>query len=283
MLKRTRIGCLGATLGLLALGHLASAAGTDVSALLDIILYPPGVAAVYPGELAPGWPETVPLPADAAPAGSLALKDDSLVVAFSVPHPLGDVADPYVTELQTRSWVLVGKEEDRDGAYVSYTFQWGGTDLLDLVLHDVDGTETYGILYLGTGAVAAVRTMVELVGDMLASLAEVTVLPEFTFGEMEVVDEAVSPMSLFLDEETYQAKVRGDRDGAELKEALAAQLIDAGWKAMDAGAAGPTVWGRYVLEREGSTWHAILLVIAGEPRGTFFVSIHAYRLVRGPN
>jgi len=282
-LKRTLIGWLGATLGFLVLAHPGSTAGTDVSALLDIILYPPGVAAVYPGELAPGWPESVPLPIGAALAGSLALKDDSLVVAFSVPRPLDDVADPYVVELQTRSWVLMGKEEDEDGAYVSCTFQRGGADLLDLVLYDVDGVDTYGILYLGTGAVAAVRTMVELVGDMLASLAEVAVLPEFTFDGAEVVDEAVSPMSLFLDEETYQARLRSHRDKAELKESLAAQLIDAGWKAVDAGAAGPTVWGRYVLEREGSIWHAVLLVIAGEPRGTYFVSVHAYRVVPGPN
>jgi len=280
-LKRTLIGRLGVTLGLLVLVHLGSAAGADVSGLLDIILYPPGVAAVYPGELAPGWPESVPLPADAVLAGSLALKDDSLVAAFSLPRPIDGAADPYVTELQTRSWVLMGTEEDEE--YRSYTFQRDGADLLDLVLYDVDGTVTYGLLYVGAGAVAALRTMMELVSDMLISLADVTVLPEFAFGEAEVVDEAVSPMSLFMDEETYQAKVRSDRDKTELVESLSTQLIGAGWKAVDAGTAGPTAWGRYVLEREGSTWRAILLVIAGEPRGTYFVSVHAYRIVRGPN
>ena len=251
--------------------------------VLDVLLYPPGVAAIYPGELAPGWPESIPLPAGADLAGSLALKDDSLVAAFSLPRPLDEAADPYVTELQTRSWVLMGTEEGGEGEYRSYTFQRDGTDLLDLVLHDVDGTVTYGLLYLGAGAVAALRTMMELVSDMLISLADVTVLPEFTFEGAEVVDEAVSPMSLFLDEETYQAKVRGDLDETELEEALSTQLIGAGWKAVDAGTAGPTAWGRYVLEREGSAWRAILLVIAGEPRGTYFVSVHAYRIVRGPN
>ncbi len=270
--------CLGLMLGLFTLAGRGVAAGTDVSGILDVLLFPPGVAEVYPGELAPGWPEDVPLPADAALAGSLTLKDDSLVAMFTVPQPLDEVAPPYLDELQTRSWVLVGKEEGDEGEYYGYTFQREETDLLSLVLYDNEGTETYGTLYYGAEIVSAVRTVMEFVGEMLSSLADVIVLPEFTFEDAVVVDEAISPMSVFIDEETYQAKVEAEADAAKLKASLDSQLAEAGWRPIDFGAAGPAVWGKYELEREGSIWKAVLLVLAGEPEGTFFVSVHAYRI-----
>lgn len=253
------------------------AIGGDVTDIFDVLLFPPGVAAVYPGELAPGWPENVPLPSGAQLAGSLKLKDESLVAAFTVASTIGDVASPYLSALQTESWILIGEDVGEDEEYHSYTLQREDVDLLALVLYDNEGT-TYGTIYYGERDLADLRAVIELIADMFSSLADVRVLPEFSFVDAEVVDEAISPMSLFMDEETYQAKVKAEIEAVELKATLETQLTDAGWRAVDSGISGPTVWGRYELESNDGTWRAVLLVFTGEPMGTFFVSVHAYKI-----
>lgn len=251
--------------------------GGDVADILDVLFYPPGVAEVHPGELPPGWPDTIPLPAEAALAGSLKLNDDSLVVAFTVPGEVGAVASPYLEALQAQGWDLIGKEIDEEEEHHSYTLQREGTDLLSFVLYAAEGA-TYGTLYYGEEDLAALRAVIELISGMMSSLAEVSVIPEFTFGDATVVEEAISPVPLFMDEETYQAKIESEGDAAALKDALEAQLLDAGWKSVDGGSSGSSVWGRYELEREGATWRAVLLVIPDEPGGRFFVSVHAYKI-----
>ncbi|MGY4707025.1 hypothetical protein ACVNPS_04635 [Candidatus Bipolaricaulota sp. J31] len=83
-----RIGPFGLAAGFfLFLAAMGSGVEADVFDMLDVLLYPPGVAAIYPGELAPEWPADVPLPADAVLAGSVVLNDDSVVAAFSTPVP----------------------------------------------------------------------------------------------------------------------------------------------------------------------------------------------------
>ncbi|MGY4707026.1 hypothetical protein ACVNPS_04640 [Candidatus Bipolaricaulota sp. J31] len=140
---------------------------------------------------------------------------------------------------------------------------------------------TYGTIYYGEGVMLAVRTVMEAVSEMLAALAEVTVLPEFAFSEATAVEEAASPMSVFLDEQSYHAKVMAAADAVSLQEALESQMIETGWRPVGSGAAGPALWGRYTLEREGSTWEAVSLIVPGELPGTYFVSVQAYRDAAG--
>ena len=263
---------------MLVAGFPALAAGEDITALLDILLYPPGVEAVYPGDLAPDWPQDLVIPLGAELAGSLTLADGSLVAAFSVPQALEDFAAQYVGKLQGEGWVLLESEEGEDGDYRSYSLQRGDSDILGLVLYEKDGPTTYAVLYYGSEVVGALRTVVATINEMFAALIDTDVLPAFEFPGAETVDDAVSPMPLLMDQQTYHAVVSIDADAVAVRELVEEVLERSGWAAMASGDAGSAAWSTYRTEREGTTWEAVILVLPLGGGNSFFVTVHARRI-----